>query len=82
MENGYRGLLVEIMVGRAIGPAWKFWAANWNEFDFKHEETDCLLEVKQSSLLQPGSEPGSPPAKAKWEPKFGISAQKRRRSRG
>ena len=50
VENGYRGLLVEIMVGAAIGPKWKLWSANWNEFDYKHE-SGHLLEIKQSSLL-------------------------------
>jgi hypothetical protein len=50
IENIYRGLVSEQIVGAALGPTWE-WFGNWNAYDFAHV-SGVFLEVKQSARLQ------------------------------
>jgi hypothetical protein len=71
IENGYRGLVAELIVGEAIGPEWKLVSANWNPYDFEHCVTRRRLEVKQTAVMQPSTKLGGPFERAKSN-RFGI----------
>ena len=51
IENSYRGLIVEIITGQALGSEWRLCSADWSGWDFEHR-SGCRLEVKQSAARQ------------------------------
>jgi hypothetical protein len=59
VENSFRGLLAEIIVGAALGPAWRVCSGGWAGWDFEHVD-GCRLEIKQSAALQTWSNGGKP----------------------
>jgi hypothetical protein len=63
IENSYRGLIVEIMIGEALGADWRHCSGDWRGWDFEHVE-GCRLEVKQSAARQTWAAPAklSPPS--------------------
>jgi hypothetical protein len=36
VENRYRGMVAEIVVGAALGPEWRPCSGDWNGWDFEH----------------------------------------------
>jgi hypothetical protein len=66
IENSYRGSVVEIIVGSALGPAWRLCSADWYGWDFEHTN-GCKLEAKQSAARQTWATPKKPKP-----PSFGI----------
>lgn len=63
VTNVFRSLLVEAMIAKALGPPWRWCAADFAPWDLEHEN-GLKLEVKQSaarqSWTQPDATPGSP----------------------
>lgn len=59
IENSYRGLIAEIIVGEALGPQWRLCSGDWGGWDLEHM-TGCRLEVKQSAALQTWTAPKKP----------------------
>jgi len=59
IENSYRGLVVEVIIGEALGPDWRHCSADWSGWDFEHA-TGCRLEVKQSAARQTWPAPKKP----------------------
>ncbi len=51
VENRYRGLVAEIIVGAALGPEWRPCSGDWGGWDLEHL-TGCRLDVKQSAAEQ------------------------------
>jgi hypothetical protein len=51
ISNIYRGLVVEIIVGAAMGSEWKICSGDWRGWDFEHP-SGLRLEVKQSAARQ------------------------------
>ena len=51
ISNMYRGLVAETVVASALSNYWHHCSADWNGWDFVHEN-GCRLEVKQSAVLQ------------------------------
>jgi hypothetical protein len=51
ISNIYRGLVVEIIVGAALGSEWRLCSGDWRGWDFEHS-SGCRLEVKQSAARQ------------------------------
>ncbi len=66
VENSYRGLVAEIIVGTALAPDWQLCSAGWSGWDLQHLG-GCRLEVKQSAARQTWAAPKKPTA-----PSFGI----------
>src|SRR4051812_26326088 len=63
IENSYRGLIAEIIIGEALGQAWRHCSGDWRSWDFEHRTSPCKLEVKQSAARQtwePPTKPSSP----------------------
>jgi hypothetical protein len=58
VQNNLRSLVVEVIVGSALGLAWKHCSGDWNGWDFEHE-SGTRLEVKQSALLQTWKSPAT-----------------------
>ncbi len=67
MENGYRGLVAEIIIWKALAPDWHLCSGGWNGWDLQHM-SGCRLEVKQSAARQTWTAPKKPTS-----PSFGIS---------
>jgi hypothetical protein len=59
IENSYRGLIVEIIIGEALGSEWRLCSADWSGWDFEHR-SGCRLEVKQSAARQTWEAPRKP----------------------
>lgn len=51
IENSYRGLIAEIIVGEALGAEWRLCSCDWKGWDFEHM-AGTRLEVKQSAARQ------------------------------
>jgi hypothetical protein len=66
VENRYRGIVAEIVVGAALGPEWRPCSGDWNGWDFEHL-TGCRLDVKQSAARQTWA-----PSKRLSSPRFDI----------
>jgi hypothetical protein len=60
IENSYRGLVAEIIVGEALGADWCHCSTDWRGWDFQHLATGCRLEVKQSAARQTWPAPKKP----------------------
>jgi hypothetical protein len=67
VENGYRGLVAEIIVGAALGSEWRLCSGDWGGWDLEHVTDRCRLEVKQSAARQTWVAP-----KKSRPPRFGI----------
>jgi hypothetical protein len=59
IENSFRGFVVEIIVGSALGSTWRLCSADWYGWDFEHA-SGCRLEVKQSAARQTWAAPKKP----------------------
>src|ERR1700739_1196373 len=59
VENRYRGLVAEIIVGAALGPEWRLCSGDWSGWDLEHP-TGCRLDVKQSAARQTWAPPKKP----------------------
>lgn len=59
IENSYRGLIAEIIIGEALGPHWRLCSGDWGGWDLEHT-TGCRLEVKQSAARQTWDAPKKP----------------------
>ena len=66
VENGYRGLVAEIIIWKALAPDWHLCSGGWNGWDLQHM-SGCRLEVKQSAARQTWAAPKKPK-----NPSFGI----------
>jgi hypothetical protein len=73
VTNVFRSLLVEAMIARALGPQWRWCAADFAAWDLEHE-SGFRLEVKQSAARQSWSQPGG----ASSSPRFDIAYRKGR----
>lgn len=62
IENSYRGIVAEVIIGAALGADWKWCSGDWRGWDFEHS-TGCRLEVKQSAARQtwPAPKKARPP---------------------
>ena len=60
IENSYRGLIVEVIIGEALGSEWRLCSGDWGGWDFAHTATGCRLEVKQSAARQTWAAPKKP----------------------
>ena len=67
IENGYRGLIAEILVAEALGAEWRICSGGWSGWDLEHV-SGCRIEVKQSAARQTWAAPKKASA-----PSFGIS---------
>ena len=87
VQNDFRGVVSEIIVGFALAPEWKRCSENWSGWDFQHA-SGCRLEIKQSAALQTWAAPKKPsPPRfdigersgyyfgAEWVPQSGRHAQ-------
>jgi hypothetical protein len=70
--NHLRSQIVEVIVGEALGPTWKWTAADWAGWDFESADGTTKLEVKQSAAKQTWTKEGDPVSKAS----FDIAARK------
>jgi hypothetical protein len=59
VENSYRGLIAEIIIGEALKPDWRLCSADWGGWDLQHG-SGCRLEVKQSAARQTWAAPKRP----------------------
>jgi hypothetical protein len=59
IENSFRGFVAEIIIGSALGSAWRLCSADWSGWDFEHA-SGCRLEVKQSAARQTWAAPEKP----------------------
>ena len=73
VTNVFRSLLVEAMIAKALGPEWRWCAADFAAWDLEHE-SGCRLEVKQSAARQSWSQPGG----GSSSPRFDIAYRKGR----
>ncbi len=87
VQNDFRGIVAEAIVGAALGVQWKWCSGNWNGWDFEHLDK-TKLEVKQSAAQQThASEKRSPPGfeissrtgyyddeTGKWQDRIGRNA--------
>jgi hypothetical protein len=71
IQNNLRSIVVEAMVAKALGSAWRWSSADWAPYDFEGPN-GIRLEVKQSAAQQTWSTPASKPSK----PLFDIAARK------
>lgn len=87
IENSYRGLIAEIIIGKALGSQWHLCSGDWGGWDLEHT-TRCRLEVKQSAARQTWDAPKKPAMPtfdirerkgyyegAVWIPRIGRHAQ-------
>jgi hypothetical protein len=88
VENRYRGLVAEIIVGAALGPQWRLCPGDWSGWDLEHL-TGCRLDVKQSAARQTWASPKKPSSTrfdirersgyfeedGRWTPRTGRPAQ-------
>jgi len=51
VQNNFRSVIAEIIIGIALGKDWKHCSADWSGWDFEHE-SGVKLEVKQSARKQ------------------------------
>jgi hypothetical protein len=51
IQNNFRAVIAETIVGFALGADWSHCSDNWNSWDFEHK-TGARLEVKQSARKQ------------------------------
>jgi hypothetical protein len=51
VQNNLRALVVEVIVGHALTPCWRWCSEDWYGWDFVHED-GARLEVKQSAARQ------------------------------
>jgi hypothetical protein len=58
IENSYRGLIAEIIIGEALSD-WQQCSGDWRGWDFEHA-TGYRLEVKQSAARQTWAAPKNP----------------------
>ena len=73
VTNVFRSLLVEAMIAKALGPEWRWCAADFAAWDLEHE-SGFRLEVKQSAARQSWSPPGG----VSSPPRFDIAYRKGR----
>jgi hypothetical protein len=86
IQNGFRGILAEVIIGAALDGEWRWCSGDWGGWDFEHPD-ETQLEVKQSAALQTWALPKkrSPPrfdirprtgyfVGAEWRPKIGRHA--------
>lgn len=73
VTNVFRSLLVEAMIAKALGPEWRWCAADFAAWDLEHE-SGFRLEVKQSAARQSWSQPGG----GSSSPRFDIAYRKGR----
>lgn len=73
VTNVFRSLLVEAMITKALGPEWRWCAADFAAWDLEHE-SGFRLEVKQSAARQSWSQP----AGGSSSPRFDIAYRKGR----
>jgi hypothetical protein len=59
IENSYRGLIAEIIIGEALGSEWRQCSGDWGGWDFEHA-AGYRLEVKQSAARQTWAAPKKP----------------------
>jgi len=59
IENSYRGMLAEIIIGEALGCQWRRCSGDWRGWDVEHS-TGCRLEVKKSAARQTWAGPKKP----------------------
>jgi hypothetical protein len=71
IQNNLRSIIVEAMVAKALGSAWRWSSADWAPYDFEGPN-GIQLEVKQSAAQQTWSTPTSKPSK----PLYDIAARK------
>jgi hypothetical protein len=71
IQNNLRSVIVEAMVAKALGSAWRWSSADWAPYDFEGPK-GIRLEVKQSAVQQTWSTPTSKPSK----PLYDIAARK------
>ena len=71
IENGYRGLIAEILVAEALGAEWRICSGGWSGWDLEHV-SGCRIEVKQSAARQTWAAPKKASA-----PSFGIFRENR-----
>lgn len=56
IQNNFRALVAEVIVGNALQPEWRHCAADWLGWDFEHV-AGARLEVKQSARRQTWQSP-------------------------
>ena len=70
IQNNLRSIVVEAIVAKALGPAWRWCSADWAPYDFEGPG-GLRLEVKQSAAQQTWSTSTSKPSK----PVYDIAAR-------
>ncbi|MSP02849.1 MAG: hypothetical protein EXR07_17650 [Acetobacteraceae bacterium] len=66
IQNNLRSIIVEAMVAKALGSAWRWSSADWAPYDFEGPN-GIRLEVKQSAAEQTWSTPTSKPSKPRYD---------------
>src|SRR4051812_8456416 len=66
IQNNLRSVIVEAMVAKALGSAWRWASSDWAPYDFEGPN-GVRLEVKQSAAQQTWSTPTSKPSKPLYD---------------
>jgi hypothetical protein len=69
IQNNFRAVIAEVIVGHALGADWKHCSADWYGWDFVHAD-GARLEVKQSARRQTWAAPIK-----KYVPRFDVRAR-------
>jgi hypothetical protein len=59
VQNDFRGIVVEVIVGCALESLWRWCSGDWCGWDFEHPDS-TRLEVKQSAARQTWNAPKKP----------------------